>query len=301
LYTHKGLLTRLEGVAALAKWMKLPKATVVTTLEKYQKAVMVGSDEFGKTAFRGAPTENLESEVFYAGTVTPVLHYCMGGITIDTQGNVLNEEGQAIPGLHAAGEVTGGVHGENRLAGNSLLECTVYGTLVGQKIPIKSRIGTKSPKETFADATSSTYSSSQQRTVTPSELAKHNTPDDCWVAIHGIVYDLTSFAEEHPSGPESIHVLAGKDGSEAFVAVHNEGILEEVFEDVIGKLVEEDDEQHQQEERQAQPTREAENGSSREQEPQEAESALPQVPTGGAPEHGVQSSGFSSYFWRSQS
>ncbi|KAL7570466.1 hypothetical protein ACA910_004251 [Epithemia clementina (nom. ined.)] len=249
LYTHKGLFTKLEGVTALAKWMKQPKSVVVATLQKYQKAAKVGVDEFGKTSFRGVFAEDLEKETFYAGTVTPVLHYCMGGITIDTQGNVLNEQGQVIPGLHAAGEVTGGVHGANRLAGNSLLECTVFGTIVGQKIPIQSKQQQQQYQSTLmAEGAASTSDGAcsvpeqkeQQTRISPSELAQHNRPDDCWVAINGIVYDLTSFAEEHPAGPESIHVLAGKDGSNAFAAVHNQGILDEVQDDIVGIFVQEE-------------------------------------------------------------
>ena len=139
LYSHKGLLTRLEGVTALPEWMGLPKSKVVATLREYQSAAAKGIDEFDKATFRGVPAKELESEVFYAGTVTPVLHYCMGGITIDKEGSVLNQQGQPIFGLHAAGEVAGGVHGVNRLAGNSLLECTVFGTIFGQKIPITYR------------------------------------------------------------------------------------------------------------------------------------------------------------------
>jgi succinate dehydrogenase/fumarate reductase flavoprotein subunit len=82
------------------------------------------------------PDKNLETEIFYAGKATPVLHYCIGGITMDKEGNVLREEKIIISGFHAAGGVAGGVHGVNRLGGNSLLECTVYGTIVGQKIPV---------------------------------------------------------------------------------------------------------------------------------------------------------------------
>jgi len=236
LYTHKGLLKRIEGVTALAEWMKMPESTVLKTFKKYQVSAESGKDEFGKTSFRGVPQENLETETFYAGTVTPVLHYCMGGITIDTEGNVLSEDGEKIPGLYAAGEVTGGVHGANRLGGNSLLECTVFGSLVGKKIPVSSSAEAALPAS-WEEKPSSDSPPPKERTVTRSELAQHSTPEDCWVAIHGTVYDLTSFAEEHPAGPESIHVLAGKDGSEAFEAVHNTNILEEVFEDVIGKLV----------------------------------------------------------------
>lgn len=58
-----------------------------------------------------------------------------------------------------------------------------------------------------------------------SPSCKNNSPDDCWVAIHGIVYDLTDFADEHPAGSQSIRELAGTIGTDAFAAVHNKGVL----------------------------------------------------------------------------
>ena len=237
LYSHKGLLTRLEGDAALAKWMGLPKSKVVATLREYQSvaAAKNGVDEFGKTTFRGVPAKDLETEIFYAGTVTPVLHYCMGGITIDKQGSVLNQQGEVIPGLHAAGEVAGGVHGVNRLAGNSLLECTVFGTIVGQKIPIQNP-STISGGPTTTSASAGTKITTLKRSVALSELQQHSTPEDCWVAIHGVVYDMTEFADEHPAGPQSIHELAGKDGTEAFAAVHNERIMEDFQDERVGVM-----------------------------------------------------------------
>jgi flavocytochrome c len=228
LYSHKGLMTRLEGVGELA--------TVVSTLQQYQNVAKKGVDEFGKTAFQGVPDKNLETEIFYAGKVTPVLHYCMGGITIDKEGNVLSGEGSIIPGLHAAGEVAGGVHGVNRLGGNSLLECTVYGTIVGQKIPVKVRSRPERSRSQPNRPEPSPPERKELRSVSYSELQKHNTDDDCWVAIYNIVYDLTEFAEEHPAGPESIYELAGKDGTAAFAAVHNERMLEDFIDDRIGIL-----------------------------------------------------------------
>jgi succinate dehydrogenase/fumarate reductase flavoprotein subunit len=78
----------------------------------------------------------LEQEEFYVGRVTPVLHYCMGGLTINSLGQVLNGKKEPIPRLFAVGEVAGGVHGNNRLAGNSLLECLVFGTVIGKAMPI---------------------------------------------------------------------------------------------------------------------------------------------------------------------
>ena len=242
LYTHKGLLTRVEGVAALAKHMGMNSKTITTTLTEYQSAASVGVDSFGKTSFRGVPADDLDTEVFFVGKVSPVLHYCMGGIKIDTEGNVIKEDGTTIKGLHAAGEVTGGVHGNNRLGGNSLLECTVFGSLVGQKIPIKPEgtyrlvIGKETDKGP-SKASKSSGKAKELPKINLDELAKHNTEDDLWVALHGVVYDFTEFAHEHPAGFESIFELAGTDGTETFDAVHNLGMLDDFEEDKRGVLV----------------------------------------------------------------
>ena len=237
LYTHKGLMTRLEGIDALSNWMGVSKSVVMSTLKSYQKSAQAGIDEFGKQSFRGVPAEDLSKEIFYAGTVTPVLHYCMGGIKIDKEGSVLREDGVVIPGLHAAGEVTGGVHGNNRLGGNSLLECTVYGTIVGQKIPIKNKMAvTLAPRQD--SSSSGRAGGGELPIITQTELAKHNKDGDLWVAVHGFVYDFTEFSEEHPAGPQSIRVLGGTDGTAAFAAVHNTNMLEEFEEDKLGIFLE---------------------------------------------------------------
>jgi len=233
-YLNKGLLTRIEGLEALAEWMKLPAHAVKASLQEYQRDAKKGKDVWGKETFNGVPQEDLSSEVFYAGTVTPVLHYCMGGLTIDKDGSVLDENKEIIPGLHAAGEVSGGVHGDNRLGGNSLLECTVFGTIVGKKIPIKPQhaIQSNSLRQQGGGATDKPV---ELRSISSDELKQHNAEDDCWVVIHGLVYDLTDFVDEHPAGPESITELAGQDGTEEFQAVHGENILEDF--DPIGKFV----------------------------------------------------------------
>ena len=62
--------------------------------------------------------------------MTPVVHYCMGGVKISKDAEVLSGE-KVIPGLFATGEVCGGVHGKNRLGGNSLLDCVVFGRVSG--------------------------------------------------------------------------------------------------------------------------------------------------------------------------
>merc|ERR1712019_227939 len=72
----------------------------------------------------------VKSQPFYVAIITPVIHYCMGGLEIDAEGAVLGKSG-IIKGLYCAGEVAGGVHGNNRLGGNSLLDCVVFGRVTG--------------------------------------------------------------------------------------------------------------------------------------------------------------------------
>jgi len=70
---------------------------------------------------------------YYVSIITPAVHYTMGGITINNNSQVLSNEGKVISGLYACGEVSSGVHGGNRLVGNSLLECVVFGMIAGNQ------------------------------------------------------------------------------------------------------------------------------------------------------------------------
>ena len=74
---------------------------------------------------------NTLPEPLYLARIVPAVHYTMGGVVIDREARVIDEQKRVIAGLYAAGEVTGGVHGVNRLAGNSLLECVVFGRIAG--------------------------------------------------------------------------------------------------------------------------------------------------------------------------
>merc|ERR1719371_88114 len=71
------------------------------------------------------------AEPFYVAIITPVIHYCMGGLETTVKGECVRN-GAALPGLYVAGEAAGGVHGNNRLGGNSLLDCVVYGRVAGR-------------------------------------------------------------------------------------------------------------------------------------------------------------------------
>jgi succinate dehydrogenase/fumarate reductase flavoprotein subunit len=118
--------------------MEVPVESLRASIVEYQRQAKEGVDSFGKSVFPNVFSEDLDEEEFFAGQVTPVLHYCMGGLTTDALGQVLDENKEIIKGLYAAGEVVGGVHGDNRLAGNSLLECLVFGSIIGKRIPIAS-------------------------------------------------------------------------------------------------------------------------------------------------------------------
>merc|ERR1719426_421654 len=78
------------------------------------------------------PGSKVAAEPFYVAIITPVIHYCMGGLEIDVNSSVIGSNGKPIPGLYCAGEVAGGVHGNNRLGGNSLLDCVVFGRVAGR-------------------------------------------------------------------------------------------------------------------------------------------------------------------------
>ena len=70
---------------------------------------------------------------WYACKKVPTVHHTMGGLEIDTDTHVLNEQGKVIKGLYAAGEVTGGIHGSNRLGGNAIADCMTFGRNAGAK------------------------------------------------------------------------------------------------------------------------------------------------------------------------
>merc|ERR1712107_450818 len=171
----------------------------------------------------------------------PVIHYTMGGLAIDVDGRVLSaKDGTPISGLYAAGEASGGVHGANRLAGNSLLECTVFGRRVGMSVPILKQLSEKPPlEETTLPAFSvPSVHVSSERHVSSEELLKHATTESAYIALYGKVYDVTDFAPEHPGGPEPVMENSGTNATEIFETVHDVDLLESMGFTPIGILTE---------------------------------------------------------------
>jgi cytochrome b involved in lipid metabolism len=128
-YQGRGLMKFFESGTALAKEMGINPQNLRTTLEKYNTGAKEKKDQFGKRFFHNVPFQFDDN--FWAAILCPVIHYCMGGLQISTESEVVNKQGKVIPGLFAAGEVTGGVHGDNRLGGSSLQDCVVFGRVAG--------------------------------------------------------------------------------------------------------------------------------------------------------------------------
>merc|ERR1712213_218138 len=91
-----------------------------------------GKTDSGKKFFHNIiPGSTVATQEFYVAIITPVIHYCMGGLQTTVDGECI-KGGKALPGLYVAGEAAGGVHGNNRLGGNSLLDCVVFGRVAGR-------------------------------------------------------------------------------------------------------------------------------------------------------------------------
>merc|ERR1711998_29979 len=155
-YTGRGVMKFYPTGEDLAKDMGIPVQTLVDAHDQHYQAAKKtdkdpdggsfpaypsgkswdepsGKTGSGKKFFHNIiPGSAVASEPFYVAIITPVIHYCMGGLEVTVHSRVLGPNGKAIPGLYAAGEVAGGVHGNNRLGGNSLLDCVVFGRVAGK-------------------------------------------------------------------------------------------------------------------------------------------------------------------------
>ncbi len=127
-YIKKNLTVSGSTYEELAAAMGVDAANFPATMEAWNANVAAKTDaEFGRTSFANP----LDTAPFYGIKVTAGIHHTMGGLKINEKTEVLTAEGAAIPGLFAAGEVTGGVHGANRLGGNAVSDIVVFGRIAG--------------------------------------------------------------------------------------------------------------------------------------------------------------------------
>merc|ERR1712187_701828 len=154
-YTGRGVMKYYESGEALAKDMGVPLRKLVDAHEGHYQAAKKqekdpdggsypaypygktwdepsGKTGSGKKFFHNIiPGSAVATQEFYVAIITPVIHYCMGGLQTTVDGECIKGD-KALPGLYVAGEAAGGVHGNNRLGGNSLLDCVVFGRVAGR-------------------------------------------------------------------------------------------------------------------------------------------------------------------------
>ena len=127
-YITKGYTKQGATYEELAKEIEVDPATFAATMEKWNGCVEAKTDaDFGRTSFANP----LNTAPYYAIKVSAGVHHTMGGVVINSSTEVLKEDGSVIPGLFAAGEVTGGVHGANRLGGTAVADFVVFGRIAG--------------------------------------------------------------------------------------------------------------------------------------------------------------------------
>ncbi|CAN6674768.1 fumarate reductase 2 [Trichomonascus vanleenenianus] len=133
-YVSKGLMKK-GTLGDMCKEFEWDIESVKKEFAEYNQCIDgTKIDPLGRTAFgKGRYPTSAEGILFY-GVIMPVVHFTMGGVQINSFGQVLDEQERVIDGLYAAGEVSGGVHGANRLGGSSLLECVVFGRIIGSTL-----------------------------------------------------------------------------------------------------------------------------------------------------------------------
>merc|ERR1711985_100423 len=165
----------------------------------------------------------------------------------------MDGSGKGINGLYAAGEVAGGVHGNNRLGGNSLLDCVVFGRVAGEHAA-KAMLGSDAKPTSLLELSGGGLSGAAETSklaggsyednmnaggkakdgggggggapgFTLEEVAKHTTKADCWVVVSGQVLNVTNFLSQHPGGELAIMTFAGKDATEEFNMIHPPDVI----------------------------------------------------------------------------
>lgn len=291
-YCGRGLMKELSG-AQLAKEMGVSTSKFDATFAEYDRAAAKpdGPDnKWEKKYFHSLPYKS--NDTFMVAQITPVVHYCMGGVAGSDRAEIIRTDGTPIPGLFAAGEVLGGIHGTNRLGGSSLLDCVVFGRIAGESsskylmekliksggagslaaggalpgnitasvnvVPGSNKVtldvawgednsasasagaqavvtGDEDGADFTEDPNAAFYgqgfdakkkdAGGDKQTYTPEEVAKHTTDKDCWVILHGEVYNVTDFLDDHPGGKKAIMLYAGKDASTEFDMMHSADII----------------------------------------------------------------------------
>jgi fumarate reductase flavoprotein subunit len=125
-----GSILKADTLAELATKMGVPADKLEKTITEFNGYVKAKKDPLGRAVWAGT----IDKGPFYAVKRVPAVHHTMGGLKIDTECHVISKSGTPIAGLYAAGEVTGGIHGTNRLGGNALPDTIVFGRIAGKNV-----------------------------------------------------------------------------------------------------------------------------------------------------------------------
>lgn len=124
-----GRIYKADSLADLAKQLGMPADKLEATVAEFNKMVEAKKDpKFGRKLF----DRPIVKPPFYATPRAPSIHHTMGGLQISTNAQVLDKNGKPIPGLYAAGEVTGGIHGSNRLGSNATADVLTFGRIAAK-------------------------------------------------------------------------------------------------------------------------------------------------------------------------
>jgi len=130
---ERGVVLKFDTLEALAKEFKIPMAALQKTIDEYNAGLKAGKDPLGR--YINKDCKPLTQGPWYASKLSPKVHHCMGGIVTNMKGQALDcVTDEPIPGLYAAGEATGGVHGAVRLGSCATLDCLVNGRICGKNV-----------------------------------------------------------------------------------------------------------------------------------------------------------------------
>lgn len=127
---ENGTLFKADTIEELAKLINLPPKEMAQTIKEYNEMVDSKKDPLGRSELM--LSHKIVKAPFYAGPIGMCRHHTMGGAKINTKAQVIDRDGQVIPGLYAAGEITGGIHGSNRVGGNAIADIFTFGRIAGE-------------------------------------------------------------------------------------------------------------------------------------------------------------------------
>jgi len=202
---------------------------VIETIREYDNAVMTGGEfedvgkaiasrtignvEMNKDGSYDIDSYDLEGTLLTIRLMAPSTHHTMGGIVVDTERHVLDEDGEIIPGLYAAGEVTGGIHGGNRLGGNAIVEIFVSGRTAAKAVtadaeePAEEEEAEK--EETAEDEAAEKAEETEEEAEDAAKTVKEKAEDaakaaeDAAAAVEETVEDTKAAAEEAVEGAKA--------------------------------------------------------------------------------------------------